>query len=67
MKKPEDYGSIMGLNEEQYNALIEKIKLIQLDTMKDIEFQMCVLSDMTTKTQGYRNLVNKIKALEDKL
>ena len=32
MKKPEDYGSIMGLNEEQYNALIEKIKLVQKET-----------------------------------
>ena len=35
MKKPEDYGSIMGINEEQYNALIEKIKLVQEETWKE--------------------------------
>lgn len=29
MKKPEDYGSIMGINEEQYNELIKKIELVQ--------------------------------------
>ena len=32
MKTPEDYGSIMGINEEQYNAFIEKIKLVQKET-----------------------------------
>lgn len=35
MKKPEDYGSIIGLNEEQYNALIEKIKLVQKESYND--------------------------------
>ena len=31
MKNPEEYGSIMGINEEQYNRLIEIIKEAQKD------------------------------------
>jgi hypothetical protein len=54
MKKPEDYGSIMGINEEQYNELMDKIKLVQTDTYK----------------KGYSdaimNSINRINKMNDK-
>ena len=61
------FEPLIGLNDDgliDIETAIWLAEKIQLDTMKDVAFHMSVLSDMTTKTQGYRNLLERIKELE---
>lgn len=61
------FEPLIGLNEDGFIDIETAIFLaekIQLDTMKDVAFHMGLMSDMSTKTQGYRNLLERIKKLE---
>ena len=67
MKKPEDYGSIMGINEEQYNRLIGIIKEAQKDAYNDaIEDAKEAVNRMAidhTSIMFAKESINKLKEL----
>ena len=69
MKSASDYlknWDAFGISDIEY--LIEQVqKETYLQALKDTELRMGILSDNTVFTQGYRNLQERIKKLEDEI
>lgn len=60
---------IKEYNEDQDRNFYDLIKKVQddayLSALKDTLFKMGILSDMSAFTQGYKNLQERIKKLEN--